>query len=207
VEDLDRFFRYMVNSIAATDPARLHGPLPLPEIRQTILPYRANRRALNLESSEDYELMLIRLCAGEGGFARTEPDEAHAEFVAEAQSSNPDLGIAERHEEAVVILNEDQVARALQPVSDIAFAPPEQRYAPKPPSKSPLPVSPSDKTKAGRPAAICGWCGEKLPLGRKTKFCPHCGQSQAPTHCPHCQADLEPNWRHCVNCGAALQSK
>ena len=89
MEDLSRFFRQMVRNLAATDPARLRRPLPLGEIRRTILPYRANRRALRLETSEDYELVLIRLCAGEGGFAHTEPDDVHAEFAAEALSSNP----------------------------------------------------------------------------------------------------------------------
>jgi hypothetical protein len=214
MQDLERFFRLLVSSLAATDPGRLHGPLPVTEIRQTILPYRANRRALSLESSEDYELMLVRLCAGEGGLARTEPEEAHAEFAAEAQSSNPDLGIVERHQAAVVILNPEQVARARNPVSDIAFAPPDQRYAPpespvvQPTAKSPRPVSRRDSTemKSGRAGAICRCCGEKLPNGRKAKFCPHCGQSQALTQCPECQVDLEPSWRHCVNCGATLRS-
>jgi hypothetical protein len=214
MHDLERFFRLLVSNLAATEPGRLHGPLPLAEIRQRILPYRANRRALSLESSEDYELMVVRLCAGEGGFARTEPEKAHAEFAAEAQSSNPDLEIVERLDEAVVILNPDQVARAKKPVSDIAFAPPDQRYAPpKAPveasTKSPRPVGRRDSTemKSGRPAAICGACGENLPNGRMAKFCPHCGQSQALTQCPECQADLEPDWRHCVNCGTTLDSR
>jgi double zinc ribbon protein len=214
MSDLGRFFRQIVSNLAATDPSRLQLPLPVGEIRRTILPYRANRRALRLESSEDYELMLVRLCAGEGGFARTEPEEAHAEFAAEAQSSNPDLGIGERHEAATVILNPEQVARARNPVSEIAFAPPDQRYAPptppiQPAAKSPRPVSRRDstETKSGRPAAICGSCGEKLPNGRRAKFCPRCGQGQALTQCPECQADLEPSWRHCVNCGATLHSR
>jgi hypothetical protein len=213
MSDLSRFFRQIVSNLAATDPARLQLPLPIAEIRRTILPYRANRRALSLESSEDYELMLVRLCAGEGGLARTEPEEAHADFASEAQSSNPDLGIVERHEAAMVILNPEQVARARNSVSDIAFAPPDQRYAPpkspvEPAAKSPRPTSRRDSNgmKSGRPAAICRSCGGKLPSGRKAKFCPHCGQDQTLTQCPECQADLEPSWRHCVNCGATLHS-
>ena len=31
------------------------------------------------------------------------------------------------------------------------------------------------------------------------KFCPHCGESQALTHCPECQTELEPAWRHVVS--------
>ena len=78
--DLERFFRRLVVTLAATDPARLHQPLRLEAIHESIIPYRSHRRALGLESSEDYELVLLRLCAGEGGLARTEPEEVRARF-------------------------------------------------------------------------------------------------------------------------------
>ena len=212
MEDLSRFFRQMVRNLAATDPARLRRPLPLGEIRETILPYRANRRALRLETSEDYELVLIRLCAGEGGFARTEPDDVHAEFAAEALSSNPDLTIVHRHEDAVAILNQEHVARALDPAQDLAFAPSDQRFAPPatrdraPAPDPPVPARDVGKPQSGPPPpAICRACSGKLPPGRSVKFCPHCGESQALTHCPECQTELEPAWRHCVACGAAVR--
>lgn len=212
MQDLSRFFRQIVRNLAAADPARLRRPLPLGEILQTILPYRANRRALQLETSEDYELVLIRLCGGEGGFARTEPDEVHAEFAAEALNSNPDLTIVHRHEDAVVILNQEQLARALEPTKDLAFAPPDQRFAPPAPDKPasvpapPAPKKASRKPRAGPPSpATCRACSGELPPGWSVKFCPHCGESQALTHCPECQTELEPAWRHCVTCGAVVK--
>ena len=70
--DLERFFRRLVANLAGTDPALLHRPIPLEDIHQSIVPYRTNRRALQLESSEDYELVLLRLCAGEEPFALSE---------------------------------------------------------------------------------------------------------------------------------------
>jgi hypothetical protein len=212
VEDLSRLFRQIVRNLAATDPARLRRPLPLGEIRRTILPYRGNRRALQLETSEDYELVLIRLCAGEGGFARTEPDDVHAEFAAEALNSNPDLTIVHRHEKAVVILNEEQLVRALDPARELAFAPSDQRFAPPTPRKpAPLPDPPAPVKAVSKPPAkspppaICRVCSGKLPPGRSVKFCPHCGASQELTRCPECQTELEPAWRHCVTCGAAVR--
>jgi hypothetical protein len=212
VEDLSRFFRQMVRNLAATDPARIRRPLSLGEIRATILPYRANRRALRLETSEDYELVLIRLCAGEGGFARTEPDDVHAEFAAEALSSNPDLTIVHRHENAVVILNQEQLARALDPAQELAFAPSDQRFAPPAPGKpAPVPDPPAPRSAVSKPQsgplppAMCRACGGKVPSGRNVKFCPHCGESQALTHCPVCQTELEPAWRHCVACGTPVR--
>ena len=91
--DLERFFRRLVANLAGSDPARLHRPIPLEDIHESIVPYRSNRRALQLESSEDYELVLLRLCAGEGGLVRTEPEEARARFAEELQSPNPDLHV------------------------------------------------------------------------------------------------------------------
>jgi hypothetical protein len=214
VEDLSRLFVQIVRNLAAVDPARLRMPLPLQEIRHKIIPYRTNRRALQLESSEEYELVLIRLCAGEGGFARTEPHDLHAKFAAEAVNSNPDLTIVHRYENAVVILDERQLAQALTLALDLTFAPPEQRFAfsiPVPEEPSPAPHQPPTEAGVSEPqarplsAAVCGACCGKLPLGRKVKFCPHCGKSQVLTHCPECQAALEPTWRHCIACGADLR--
>jgi predicted amidophosphoribosyltransferase len=51
---------------------------------------------------------------------------------------------------------------------------------------------------------LCRACGGKLPLGLRVKFCPHCGECQALTHCPECHTELDPSWRHCVTCGAGL---
>jgi hypothetical protein len=205
VEDLGRLFNLLVSHLAAADPARLRQPLPLGEIRQTIIPYRANRRALQLESSEDYELVLIRLCSGEGGYARTEPDEVHGKFAVEALSSNPDLTIVGRYEDATIILNEAQVDRALGLDPQLAFAPPEQRVI-SPPSPAPAPPPDSPILKRSHGEGLCRTCAGKLPHGRNVKFCPHCGESQTPTHCPQCETELEPGWRHCVTCGATVNT-
>jgi tRNA(Ile2) C34 agmatinyltransferase TiaS len=50
----------------------------------------------------------------------------------------------------------------------------------------------------------CLFCGGSLPTGRTVNFCPHCGQSQTQILCPECRSEVEPGWRHCVNCGAAV---
>jgi hypothetical protein len=213
VNDLERFFRQIVRNLAATDPARLHRPLPLAELRDSILPYRANRRALELESSEDYELVLMRLCAGEGGYARTEPAEVRVEFEVEVGSSNPDLGIVHRHPNAVVSLEPKPLALALNHQPGLAFAPPdparpsEPREAavtlPELPSLEPL----DDTEPAGATGSIssqCGLCGRALPTGRAVNFCPHCGASQGLKRCHVCQNETEAGWRHCVSCGTAL---
>jgi hypothetical protein len=212
VTEVERFFRQIVRNLSGTDPARLRRPLPLSDIRDHIVPYRTNRRQLDLESSEDYELVLLRLCAGEGGFAWTEPAEVRVEFEIEIASSNPDLGILRRHESAVVCLEINSLGRALDPAPDLAFAPPDHpsrlspsveplQPLPELESLEPLPAPPARRPPEQPVASRCIRCKGTLPAGRPVNFCPHCGGSQSLTHCPVCEGELEAGWRHCVSCG------
>jgi hypothetical protein len=214
VTDLERLFGQLVRNLAAGDSTRLRQPLSLGDIRNSILPYRANRRALQLESSEDYELVLMRLCAGEGGFARTEPPEARVEFEMEIGSPNPDLTLVERHEKAVVSLDPTAVTKALDPRPDLAYAPqdhvsytPPTEKAPSSrldlPSTKPPKAVPRSPDPAGK-ALRCPSCGGSLPVGRVVNFCPQCGQNLTRTRCPECKTELEQGWRHCVNCGRSV---
>jgi hypothetical protein len=210
MESLERLFQQIIRNLTAVDPDRLRSPLQLGELRETIVPYRANRRALQVESSEDYELALIRLCAGEGGYGRMQPREIQAEFAAEALSSNPDLTIALRHPEAELSLSQEHLTRVLHPEPHQAYAPPAQRYAPAADTKgtNPADIASRKGSRASKGArsdtANCRGCGGKLPTGLPVKFCPHCGVGQTPAKCPACRAELEVSWRHCVSCGHAV---
>jgi hypothetical protein len=216
VTDLERFFRRLVANLAETDPARLNQPLPLEVLQGSIVPYRANRRALHLESSEDYEMVLLRLCAGEGGFARTEPEEVRARFAEEVRSPNPDLQVLHRFENVLLSLRSEPLARALgpEPDPDLPYAPPAPLPAP-PLAGLDLPdldpmqgleeLEELQDDQPDTPAEPhCLYCGGALPGDRPIRFCPHCGQRQAPPECPQCHSEVEPGWRHCVSCGAAL---
>jgi hypothetical protein len=202
VTDLERLVRQIVRNLTATDPAGLHRALPLSDIRDHIVPYRTNRRVLELESSEDYELALMRLCAGEGGFAHTEPDELRAEFEAELQSSNPDLGMVQRHGNAVVRLEAKALGRT-DPKPELAFAPPGY------PGRGHHSEERSEAEEAALPRladedrgeARCTACKGVLPIRGRINFCPHCGLSLALTRCPVCEGELQAGWRHCVSCG------
>jgi hypothetical protein len=207
VTDLERLFRRLVRNLADTEPARLHQPVPLTDVYQSIVPYRSNRRALGLESSEDYELVLLRLAAGEGGLVRTEPEEARKQLAAEAASSNPDLGLLRRMDHVFLTIRSEPLAYALGPEPDTTESPPAGR-----PPVPPLPDFPEadelpDIEAAAPDEAVpqCLYCGGTLPSHRTVTFCPHCGQRQGPATCPSCQSEVEPGWRHCVNCGTALR--
>jgi hypothetical protein len=236
VTDVERFFRRLVANLASSDPARLHHPIPLEDVYQSIIPYRANRRALHLETSEDYEMVLLRLCAGEGELVRTEPEDARVEFAEEVKSPNPDLDVLRRLEHVVISLRSEPLARALdpEPELDTPYLAPSAAAPPAPPipgldlpqleaiepidesetllDDDPLPDEPDESVPdegqlAGEPAQSaphCLYCGERLPVDRPVRFCPHCGQRQTPPECPRCHSEVEPGWRHCVACGAAL---
>jgi hypothetical protein len=209
MHELDRFFQRLVTALAAGDPARLNRPVSLGEIRESVLPYRTSRRGLGVDSVEDYDLLLLRLAAGEGGFARTSPDDARARFAQESASSNPDLDVLERYADAVLTLEGLRVARALAAGESDPYAPPPQ---PEPDAviaddggllDLDIAASPADPVPTS-PALMCLFCGSTLPAGRAVNFCPSCGQSQTTPHCPQCQSEVELGWRHCITCGAPL---
>jgi predicted RNA-binding Zn-ribbon protein involved in translation (DUF1610 family) len=209
VTDLERFFRRLVGNLASTDPARLHRPIPLQDVLHGIVPYRTNRRVLRLDTSEEYELVVMRLCAGEGGFVRTDPEEARARFAQELASPNPDLGVLHQVEDVVLALRSEPLARALGPEPELEFAPPVAAADESPASIDLPPVPeleelPESEPSIGDEAAHCLFCGGALPLHRVVNFCPHCGQNQRSIQCPDCRTELEPGWRHCVNCGAVV---
>lgn len=217
--DLERFFRQLVANLAASDPARLHHPIPLEDIQESIVPYRSNRRALHLDSSEDYEMVLLRLCAGEENLVRTEPEQARVRFAEELGSPNPDLDVLHKVEHVVVSLRSEPLARALEsePDEHLPYAPPSSSApAVLPAAALDLPeldtMEPLDDLVGEdvpdehevAEAPHCLYCGDMLPADRAVRFCPHCGQRQAPPECPRCHSEVEPGWRHCVSCGAAL---
>lgn len=253
--EVERFFRRLVSTLAATDPARLQVPLALDDVTGSILPYRANRRALQVDTVEDYEAVLLRLCAGEGDLVRTEPEEARARFVQECRSPNPDLTALYSFEDVRLTLQPEPMLWALAPDPQAAYGPSDQHAPPTPDTvfeptfgaerelepalegepgsrpetetetepepepepepmivlgAAPLEVLPGLEERdpgaeeAREPKPTCLYCGGTLPTHRPVNFCPHCGQSQTQILCPECRSEVEPGWRHCVNCGAAV---
>lgn len=208
--DLERLYRRLVRQLAATDPARLHRPLPLDEIVHSLVPYRANRRALGVDTSEEYELVLMRLCAGEGGLVRTEPEEARARFVDELGSANPDLAALHSFESVLITLRPEPLSRVLD--SADADLEPEPAALPEIPGLDALaelddeggPDPDPETIPEPEPPSRCAYCGGRLPVGRAVKFCPHCGQNQTIMLCPGCRSEVESGWKHCVSCGRAV---
>jgi hypothetical protein len=233
VTEVERFFRRLVSTLAASNPARLQSPLPLDDITGSVLPYRSHRRALELDTVEDYEAVLLRLCAGESDLVWTEPEDARKRFIEESRSGNPDLTVLYAFENVQVSFRPEPLLWALAPDPRADYGPPATAPEPPPfePEPSPVvpvpePVSvefepPDDVLDLGlarsdaavedeaeetgeSPRATCLYCGGSLPTNRTVTFCPYCGQNQTRILCPECRSEVEPGWRYCVNCGATV---
>ncbi|NNG15674.1 MAG: zinc ribbon domain-containing protein [Gemmatimonadales bacterium] len=221
MSELERVFRLLVNTLANLDPSWLHRPIPVGALSREIIPYRDVRDVLGLACNEDYESLLVRLCAGHEELAELTDPDVRERFIQEVASLHPDLDFLSRWADAEVALDAPAVARALggPPPDDFAPAaadpePPLGEPAPIPepepePTESeptseeaqildfPLTVTPASETAAPQ----CLFCGGELPVDREAKYCPHCGQGQAVLQCPGCNAELEAGWRHCISCG------
>ncbi len=228
-DDVTRLFRRLVSNIAALDPSRLDRPFPVSEIARSLVPYRTHRGVLKFETSEDYDMAVLRLLAGVGAYAVVEPEEARAALAAEAASSNPDTAKYTRIPGAMVRLDPEKVAIAL---AEAPPAPAVQPPVPLRPSGSgdqiadgesdddidttsttehQLPFTldddasedepPATQPRTAGPGAGCPYCGGELPVGRAVLFCPHCGQNIGVVHCPTCGSELDVGWRFCITCG------
>jgi Double zinc ribbon len=198
--DLERLIRQIADNLSA-DPARAGQPLTVAALRDSVVPYRANRKALQLESSEDYELALMQLCAGEGGFARMEAEEIGKQFADELGSPNPDLSLLRQHETALLTLDARRLHAIMTRDPHRAFAPPAPVEIPE---RSPRPKERPPQLATPATPSQCGRCRADLPVGRVVNFCPQCGYDQRRGFCPQCNTPLEAQWRHCVSCGTTL---
>lgn len=232
MSDLDRLFRRLVDGLIAIDPARLHRPLTVAELVRSVVPYRTSRAALGLDSSEDYDLLILRLLSGEGGYVEVRPAEVAQRSAAELQETNPDPALLREFGGTEVTLATTRLAQALGPGPEAAWAPPEGPEALEArevvegdedsdedpgvieTGRVPWVVDAISAARGGviplNTAAVpdegtrCGYCGGLLPPGRQVNFCPHCGQSQTFIRCGECGNEVEFGWKHCVACGASV---
>jgi hypothetical protein len=144
--DLERLFRRLVDNLIAIDPARLHRPLTVGDLLGSVIPYRTNRRSLSIDSAEDYDTLVLRLCAGEGGYVQMASNDIAQLFQDQLTSPNPDLGVLREQENAELVLGTEPLAHALGPGPDEAYAPPdddpleEARPAPRAPRTAEAPL-------------------------------------------------------------------
>lgn len=223
MSDLRRLFSLIVHNIAAIDASRLYSPVSLGELMQRIAPYRSSRRHLDVVTSEEYELLLLRLAAGEEGLARLEPPETLARFRKELGGVHPDLHILVFDEAATLTLSREAVTAVLGGTGERGFAPPGDRQAPPAaaapatPPPTPAPAAARDPAGPGSESRAAG--GEHPPIEEveileweapgevHTDRCGFCGGSlpvgRAVNFCPHCGQSLRA--LHCPQCNEEVE--
>lgn len=214
VDDLDRLFRHLVLTLAQESPERLDRPFQVAELYQSLVPYRQHRDALGLHSHQDYEMAILRLLAGEKGYATVEPPEVQQALAHEVDAINPDTRAFREYAAARVRLDRSAVAAILN--AGAAYSPAALAVAPSvfssqnpakegagPKAPSPLP-HPTDQPPPSPRAAQCSYCASSLPVARKVVYCPSCGVNLSFPECRRCGAELEPGWRYCIECGSQI---
>lgn len=205
MDELTRFARQLVERLG-TRPEGINRPVSIAEVRKSVLPYRAQRRALGLESVEDYETVLLRLVAEERGYVKTLPPTTAARCREVLAHSNPDLNILDDVADSTIqvtslaagrIVGHDGAADPAAPLPEPPVAQ-EPRTVPEPAQRPPA-------SGAGRAPKVspeqCRLCQAPVPAGRKAVFCHQCGSRLIPILCGGCGEELESGWRHCIGCG------
>ncbi|HEX9282465.1 MAG TPA: zinc ribbon domain-containing protein [Gemmatimonadales bacterium] len=221
-DDLDRLFERLVSVLAQDTPGKLAVPFPASEVYERLVPYRSNRSVLKVATHQDYEMAVLRLLAGERGYASLEPGEVREALEREAGESNPDTALFRQFPDAILSLNRLAAERFLR--GDRAYAPP----SPPPPESAEAAereeqeeedevvkeeekeagaagsASPFELVEQSETPRQCPYCGETLPGGRKVNFCPQCGQPPSgELRCPACGSEVDVGWGYCVSCGRA----
>ncbi len=210
MDQLTRFAQRLVEQLAAGGGSA-HRPVSVGTLREKILPYRSHRRALGLASVEDYETVLLRLVAEEGGYVKTVPTAAAERCREVLAETNPDLGVLDEVADSTIQVTSIAAARIVAdegagvaqvaPVvqrEETTIPPPE----PVAPLRVPLPVTPCTAKDSPAMADACAHCAKPIPTGRQVVFCPWCGERLMPFTCTRCGTELDSEWSHCITCGA-----
>jgi hypothetical protein len=230
MDDVETMYRHLVRTIRASYPKYLTQPFEVGELYQNILPYRLHRRELGVQTNQDYEMALMELLSGAGGYLVVDGKMSDV-LGAERKAASPNTARIRDFASSHVALAPEPL-RQLSGASGgqvtvTAVRPSHSASAPAVRTPSPAPIAPTPpraseaaasmatatsgdgSRRAPKPFKVadggedCTYCKGPLPGGREISFCPHCGQDLTLVHCPACGSELERGWKFCVTCGRA----
>ena len=225
-DDLERLFRRLIRNLADLDPSRVHGPVEVAEICERLVPYRTHRTQLAIDTHEDYEMAVLRLLAGERGYALVAPTEVREAMELEVAGVNPDPGFFHHFPTAQVTFDPGHVRDALGAQERGTVAPPDLPGPEEPDAsdeaRAPwFPEVPAGQSEAAGGEAVPGReAGAELPFALDDELagteavsprfasapCAFCGGElpvgRAVIFCPHCGQNV--GVVHCPSCGAEL---
>ncbi|HUQ82495.1 MAG TPA: zinc ribbon domain-containing protein [Gemmatimonadaceae bacterium] len=155
MDELDRMYRRLVQNVRTGFPDLLGRPFEVAELYTTLIPYRHNRRDLELDTNQDYEHALLRLLSGERGYLIGDP-VMQTELRSELDSPNPDLTKFRAYSTTMVSIAPDGARGAEPPVvrrpGSGGTAAILANLAPPPPAPAPSPApAPATQAMAERP--------------------------------------------------------
>lgn len=207
-----RFHRVLAESIAARTPAYLRKSFTVAEIYQSLAPFRSHRDRLGITRSREYDELLLRLLAGEGGYLVLESEPAREAIRRELERRHRNTEIYREFAAAKVLLNPARIPADLPDAPSAVpratgergtrTAPPEG--AGRAPSRRVAAGGKVGRSRVGPKAApdTCPACSRKLPDDERLRFCPHCGENTREAPCPQCGEILQREWQFCIVCGA-----
>lgn len=182
MDDLDRMFKRLVQNIRMSYPELLGRPFEVTQLYQNLLPYRHNRKELEIETNQDYELALMRLLSGERGYLVVD-DALEDAMRRELASKNPDTAAFRIYGSSHVSVAPEAVRR-LDPATGAATpsrpstpapavprtsraAPAAPSFAPPPPAAAPPapPAAPAPAAPPARPPAAAAPPAPVAPRG------------------------------------------
>lgn len=224
MDEIDRIFRLLVETIRAQQPELLSRPFEVADLYQSLLPYRLHRRELALETNSDYEMALLRLLSGERGYLVGD-DEMQEALRRELATPNPDPGAFRAYAMSHVSIAADAVRRLEQTGARHAAPTPAASPALPPRAASPPSASPTSPRPASPAAAAPVLAPMRSPvsspslqntmaapprsttaeaLGGKCRYCSGTlPQGRRLTYCPHCGQNL--TVQHCPACNTELE--
>jgi hypothetical protein len=214
MDDLDRLAFRLVRTIRQRFPQLREQGFSLTDLEETLLPFRDARRELADTGAEAFEKSMLRLVSGERCYVLTSDELREACRNALGLSSPTMAQVRSWAAEclqlgaAALEIGTERTSGAFDAVRHgSGGAPPltPDASARATPTTAPaLASAPLRMTlSATRPAPHrgCRYCGGRLPDGRPSTFCVHCGLDLSKRQCPACSTQLDVAWRFCVTCG------
>ena len=225
MDELDRLYRLLVDTIRTQYPELLARPFEVADIYQSILPYRLHRRALGMDTNSDYEMSLLRLLSGERNYMIGDDDMQEA-LKRELATPNPDPGAfrpyAQSHvglaADALRRLDDGSMARSAptpsatpavtQRAAAPTFAPPPPVAPPRPPAAPVAPPAPASPPSASPPSAVPARPQATNPSQPQTMSAPPRSTTAEALggRCRYCSGALPAGRRltYCPHCGQNL---
>ena len=171
LDDLDRLSYRLARVIREQYPQLSTQGFTLIDLEERLLPFRETRREMADGGTESWERAMLRLLSGEREFLFAEPDLRAACLQALALPS-PTLALVRTWSTSLLTVRSSHAG-----------------------------ASAKDATARSHTSPGCRYCGGRLPEGRRSTFCAHCGLDLTKRQCPACSTELEATWQFCVTCG------